>query len=80
MITQVSGLDVRGVKKDPRRKAQSVQFRNKVNIPYTNNSDTGYVREKKNALWTSVSIVAGAILFTVGYFLLAGMKKAKNAV
>lgn len=81
MITQISGLDTRGVtKKDPRRKAQSVQFRKKVNIPYKQGIDAQYVQQKKNALWTSVSIVAGAVLFTVGYFLLAGMKNAKNAL
>lgn len=80
MITQVSGLDTRGITKDPRRKAQSVQFRHQLVIPYTQNNDTEYIRQKKNALWTSVSIVAGAILFTVAYFLLAGAKKAKSAL
>lgn len=75
MITQVSGLDTRGVTKDPRRKAQSVQFKKQLNIPYTQNNDTEHVRQKKNALWTSVSIIAGALLLVVGYFLIGGMKK-----
>lgn len=80
MITQVSSFDTRGITKDPRRKAQSVQFKNKLNIPYTQNNDTEYVKQKKNALWTSVTIVAGTLLFAVGFLLLSGMKTAKNNV
>lgn len=78
MITQVSGLSVNSVTKDPRRKAQSVKFRNHSRIPYTHNYEEEYARQQKNALWTSVSIVAGSVLFTVGYFMLSSIKGAKN--
>ncbi|MFA7658451.1 MAG: hypothetical protein WCY19_03360 [Candidatus Gastranaerophilaceae bacterium] len=77
MITQVSGLNVSGVTKDPRRKAQSIQFRRHSNIPYKSNYDTEYERQQRNALWTSVSIVIGSVLFTVGYFMLSGLKRVK---
>lgn len=80
MITQVSGRNAVSVTKDPRRKAQSIQFRDRSNIPYTQNYkyDREYERQQKNALWTSVSIVLGALLFTMGYFMLSSMKKAKH--
>lgn len=83
MITQVSGPNTYGVTKDPRRKAQSVRFKERSMIPYKSNYDgynKEYERQQKNALWTSISIVAGAVLFTVGYFMLSGLKTAKKAV
>lgn len=78
MITQVMSYNP-AVRKDPRRKAQSVQFKEHSNIPYTQNHkyEREYVRQRKNALWTSVSIVLGALLFTMGYFMLSNIKKAK---
>lgn len=79
MITQVGGCNTVGVTKDPRRKAQRVQFKDCSNIPYTQNYkyNKEYERQQKNALWTSVLIVLGALLFTTGYFMLSSMKKAK---
>lgn len=80
MITQVSGLDVRGVSKDPRRKAQSIQFRHRSNIPYQKSYEEAFARQQKNALWTSISIVAGSILFTSLYFMISAFQKSKNLI
>ena len=77
MITQVSGLNTSGVFKDPRRKAQSFQFKHRANIPYQGGYEDPYVRQKNNALLTSISIVAGSVLFTVGYFLLSALSLKK---
>lgn len=82
MITQISGPNTVGVTKDPRRKAQSVRF--KKNTSIASHSSTAakgysdYARQQKNALWTSVSIVLGSIVFTVGYFTLSALKKVKK--
>lgn len=73
MITQVSGFNSSGVFKDPRRKAQSFQFKHHANIPYQGSYDDPYVRQKNNAVLTSISIVAGSVLFTVGYFMLSAL-------
>lgn len=75
MITQVSGLDVSGVKKDPRRKAQSVRFKRQAKIPYKSSYSKEFEQQQKNALNTSVAIVGGSMLFTIGYFLLSGLRK-----
>lgn len=80
MITQVSGLDSIRVKRDPRRKAQSVQFKNRANIPYKGGYDDMYAKQRDNALWTSVSIVAGSILFTIGYFMITALNAKKGKV
>ena len=79
MITQISGLNAGGVTKDPRRKAQRIQFKHRSNIPYKSNYDRETDRQQKNALWTSASIVMGSVLFTVGYFMLSGLKHVKKA-
>ena len=76
-FTQVSAFNVSGVTKDPRRKAQSIQFKRHSNIPYKSGYDEEFEREQRNALWTSVSIVVGAVVFVVGYFLLSGIKRVK---
>jgi len=73
MITKVSVPDARGTIKDPRRKAQSTQFKNRSTIPYQSGCNQHVEKQKNNALLTSVSIVAGSILFTVGYFMLSAM-------
>lgn len=78
MITQVSGLNTSGVTKDPRRKAQRIQFKHSANIPYKSNYNLEYERQQRNALLTSVSIVMGSVLFTVGYFMLSGLKHVKK--
>ena len=78
MITQVSGLSSGVVTKDPRRKAQRIQFRHSTQIPYQSSYNKEYERQRKNALWTSVYIVLGSVLFTAGYFLFTGSKIAKN--
>lgn len=80
MITQISGLNVSGVTKDPRRKAQRIQFRHGANIPYKSSHSQEYDRQQRSALFTSLSIVIGSVLFTIGYFMLAGLKNVKKAV
>jgi len=79
MITKVNCLDASGAVKDPRRKAQSMQFKNSATIPYQSGYNHQFEKQKNNALWTSISIVAGSILFTVGYFMVSaigmGLKK-----
>lgn len=78
MITQVSGLNSVSVAKDPRRKAQSIQFKSpRSNISYKSDHNELYHRQKNDALWTSISIVAGSTLFTLGYFVFMALKKAK---
>lgn len=77
MITQVSGFNASGVYKDPRRKAQSFQFKHRAVIPYKGGYEDPYARPKNNALFTSISIVAGSILFTAGYFLLSALSYKK---
>lgn len=79
MITQVSGLNANSVTRNPRGKAQRMPVQERSNIPYTQNYryDRAYERQQKNALWTSVSIVLGALMFTMGYFMLSSMKKVK---
>lgn len=83
MITQISGPNTYGVAKDPRRKAQSVRFKERSMIPYKSNYNNDsfnkeYEHQQKRALWSSVAIVAGAVLFTVGYFMLSGLKTVKK--
>lgn len=87
MITQVSGPSTVGVTKDPRRKSQSLKFDKRARIPhnakfikegvdsYSPTYLREYERQQKNALWTSVSIVLGSALFTIGYFTLSALKK-----
>ena len=77
MITQVSGFNSSGVFKDPRRKAQSFQFKNRANIQYKGGYDDPYARQRNNALLTSMSVVAGSILFIVGYFLFSALSLKK---
>lgn len=73
MITQVNSLGS-PVLRDPRRKAQSVQFKHRSNIPFKNDYNEQYVQQKNNALWTSISIVGGSLLFMLGYFLFSALK------
>ena len=75
MITQVSGPNSDVVVKDPRRKAQRVQFKHSAQIPYQS-SYSKYERQQKNALWTSIYIVLGSVIFTAGYLLLSGIRNS----
>lgn len=68
MITRVSATSPSCPFKDPRRKAQSVQFKNKLNLTYDEASKALYKEQKRNAMLTSIYIVAGSIAFTIGYF------------
>lgn len=77
MITKVSGLDPRALGNDPRRKAQSTQFKRHSKIPYTKSYEEAFARQQKNALWTSISIVVGSILFTSLYFMFSALKRAR---
>lgn len=79
MITQVSSLNAfGGVLRDPRRKAQSVQFRNNSKIQYTGEYGRKISKEQNSALWSSIAIVAGSILFTLGFFMLTALKNMKR--
>jgi hypothetical protein len=80
MITQISGSNIYGVIKDPRHKAQSVQFKGRSTIPYKNDSNNEKEHRHKNALWTSVAIVAGMVFLSVGYFMLSGLNAVKKTV
>ena len=80
MITQVCGPSVSGVTKDPRRKAQSVQFKHRSNIAYSQNytsSNNPYIREEQKAMKTSTAIVLGSFLCVLGYFLFSGWHKSR---
>lgn len=79
MITQISGLNVVNAAKDPRRKSQSIRFKQPHSgISYKSGGYKDvYTHQKNEALLTSVSIVAGATLFTLGYFLFMALKKAR---
>jgi V8-like Glu-specific endopeptidase len=78
MITQVSGLNSGGAVKDPRRKAQRIQFRNTTKIPYQGISVDEYERQKKDALWTSVYVVVSSLLLTSAYLFFSGIKDFKK--
>jgi len=79
MITKVSSLNTcGGIVRDPRRKTQSVQFRNNSKIQYTGEASDGLSQQQNSALWSSVAIVAGSILFTMGFFMLSAMKNMKK--
>ena len=83
MITQVCGPSVSGIPKDPRRKAQSVQFKHHSNISYSQNytsSNNPYIEQEQKAMRTSTSIVIGSVLCVLGYFLLSGLKKSKDVL
>ena len=73
MITKISGLNTCGTIKDPRRKTQNMQFKNTSNLSYQSGHNDQFVKQKNNALFTSISIVAGSILFTAGYFMLSAL-------
>jgi hypothetical protein len=73
MITSVSSYNARGNAKDPRRKSQSVQFRKSSDVPNQSGYRDQHSKHKSNAQVTSGAIVAGSVLFTVGYFVLSGM-------
>lgn len=77
MITQVGGRIGSGVARDPRRKAQSVQFKNSTYIPYKGSNESIYREQEKKALRTSALIVAGSILFMVSYFLISALSSKK---
>ena len=90
MITQVSGPNTVGVTKDPRRKAQSVKFKKneavgvvaklakeQVSGHYAKPSSE-YYRQQQTALWTSVSIVLGAVLLPAIYFIFSEFKKIRK--
>ncbi len=78
MISQVGGLDSCRAVKDPRRKAQQMRFKNNASIP-SHVKTSGYVTEpqtpKDNAIWTSFSIIMGALIFIGGYIILSASKK-----
>lgn len=80
MITQVSSLSSGSVARDPRRKAQSIKFKHRSNMPYKSGYNEQYEHQKNNALLTSITIIAGSMLFTLGYFLLSALRtKAPKA-
>jgi len=80
MITQVGGRIRTDVSKDPRRRAQSVQFRNRICIPYQGKGDDSYTPQEQKALRTSLLVVAGSMLFMVAYFTITALGTKKVAV
>ena len=78
MITQVGGPSSVVVAKDPRRKAQRIQFRRSTQIPYQSAHSKEFENQQKKALLTSVYIVLGSVLFTAGYFFFSGAKIAQK--
>lgn len=83
MITQVNGFNAGGVARDPRRKAQSIQFKRQSKIPYKSAANSTYAKEFKkqqnNAIGKSIAVVAGAFLFGVGYFMISGLRTMRHA-
>lgn len=73
MITKISSFNACTAVKDPRRKAQSIQLKKDSGITYKSSGNEQYAKQKSNALTTSLSIVAGSILFTVGYFMISAL-------
>lgn len=76
MIKQVNGSILSVCKNDPRRKAQSVQFKHRSTIPYKQTYKQEYAEQKRRAMATSISIVAGSVLFTFAYFLISAMRSS----
>lgn len=79
MITQVSGLSGNSVvAKDPRRKSQSVRFKHRPMTAYKQSCTFHEANHspQRNALINSAVVVAGASLFTIGYFTITGLKRA----
>ena len=78
MITQVGSQNsISCATRDPRRKSQSVQFRNRSIIPYKG-ENIDVKRQQNSALLSSLAIVAGSVLFTMGFFLLSAIKNMKK--
>jgi len=76
MISQISGLDSCCAIKDPRRKAQSMRFKNNADTSVQTKNAPVNKSPKENAIWTSFSIIVGAVVFVVGYFMVSSMRKA----
>lgn len=80
MIPQVCNPNVDGIVKDPRRKAQRVQFNQHAmlasNITYKSNYKEEYEKQQRNALATSLLVVLGALFFATAYFMFSGLKNA----
>ena len=73
MITKISGLNTSGSANATHRKSQSTNFRNTSNIPFQGGYKEHSGKQADNAMLTSVSIVAGSILFTIAYFMLSAI-------
>lgn len=76
MITQVYGLNMRGVVKDTRKNIRNSPFKNRSDAPYNCNYDLDY-KQQQSAVHTSTSVILGAVLFIAGCFLFSGLKMKK---
>lgn len=83
MITQISASNINGVAQDPRRKAQLTKFRNSYGDSYRseNNEDVNQPQRRgSKTLEASLFVFCTALLIMVSYFIIAGLKNAKNEI
>jgi len=75
MISQIGGLDSCRAAKDPRRKAQSMRFKNNATAPSHIRYKALNKSPKESAAWTSFSIFVGSALFLFGVATISLMKR-----
>ncbi len=80
MITQVSSVNpcVIPIHKDPRRKAQSIQFKRDSEVVPRSSYAEEYERQQKNALFASAVIIVGAVMGTIGYFMVSSLRSIRH--
>lgn len=74
MITKVSSFNTCEVVKDPRRKSQRPQFKDKSHINYKSNYNEE--QQPANTFWSNMFIILGPLMFMAGYLLLT--RKGKS--
>lgn len=75
MISQICGLDSCRAVKDPRRKAQSMRFKNNATMPSHIKYRAINKTPKESAVWTSLSILVGSALFIGGCVAVSVLKR-----
>lgn len=76
MITQISSFNARGVAGDLRRNTQAMPKHTPNLINRVNFGQENQQQQQKSPVWTGTSIVLGAILFMMLYFLISGSRRA----
>lgn len=74
MITQVSGVNTKGVASTLRQNSRPVAFMYSSNPPKIEPRISS--KAGKSPVWTGTSIVLGSVLFMMAYFVLSGAKRA----